>query len=61
MTKDEYQEMIPVWCELQTVNEHFELLGLCWGITHGHVTCLGLEHCHDCEFCRENKKREETE
>ena len=58
MTNDEYQEMIPAWCELKTFDEHSDMLGLCWGITHGHVTREGFDYCHDCIFRTKNKKRE---
>lgn len=33
MTKDRYNETIPKCCEFKTFDEHWDYLGLCWGVT----------------------------
>jgi len=51
MTKEEYESLIPDCCTLRTVEEHMELLLLCWGITHGSVD-KKHECGRECEFHR---------
>jgi len=50
MTDQEYQKLIPRWCELRTVEQHRKYLGECWGIQKGVIT---EQYCRTCEFYSE--------
>lgn len=53
MTEEEYQKLIPKHCLLQTVEQHKNQLGYCWGISYGFVTAeTEQEYCKGCEFCK---------
>lgn len=49
ISKQKYQENIPACCTLKTADQHWEVLGLCWGVTAAIETgeCVG---CGACEF-----------
>ena len=62
MTDQEYRNAIPPWCYFQTLDQHREHLGFCWGIMGGLkkkvrrggkiVEIEGEEYCKPCEFYR---------
>lgn len=55
MNKIEYQNAIPHFCKLRTVQEHIDVLGLCWSITNGFIqkanqSVEGPQYCQECEM-----------
>lgn len=50
-----YQENIPACCELQTEEEHANILGGCWSISAGYVN-----KDSDCKYCDISKNYEEV-
>jgi len=49
-TDEDYQKLIPPWCQFQGVEDHKEILALCWGITGGCVRLDNEDYCRGCEF-----------
>lgn len=45
-----YQAAIPKCCELQTFEEHAEIIMLCWGITYQIRNSTESTNCGICEF-----------
>ncbi len=60
MDEHEYQAAIPIFCRLRTVQEHIDVLGLCWGITYGYVSKLrgeeGPQYCQSCPVSNHSKR-----
>jgi len=51
MTDQEYQQLIPKWCELRTVEDHKRFLALCWGVLESKTE--DEQYCKPCEFYSE--------
>lgn len=49
VTHQQYQDGIPNCCALRTNNEHFEVLGWCWGLLSAIENNRPMD-CSDCEF-----------
>jgi len=49
VTEQEYQAAIPKCCRWRTFQEHWDALGLCWGITHGLIQKQGESYCDTCD------------
>jgi hypothetical protein len=47
MTETEYQALIPDWCLFPTAKLHWDMLGLCWGVTSNKIS---EDYCLHCEF-----------
>jgi len=53
MTESEYQSQIPIFCRLQTAQDHVDRLMLCWSISYGLMRDRGIEgpqNCHTCDI-----------
>jgi len=54
MTKEEYQNAIPIFCPYRTEQEHMDCMLLCWGIAQGfiqkHHDVEGPHCCHWCDI-----------
>ena len=48
--EEKYQAAIPKCCEFQTLEEHVEILMLCWGLAHQVRTAGPAMNCGICEY-----------
>jgi hypothetical protein len=52
MKSAEYQSAIPAVCPLNTLQQHWEYMGLCWRITHRKLQkCVDVEGPGCCHWC----------
>ncbi len=56
MNEQQYQAAIPHICKLKTIQEHIDVLGLCWSITNGYVHQQGQGRGNEgpsfCQTCK---------
>lgn len=50
---------VPRWCGM-SIDDHFDGMGGCWGVSHGLVQQQGRDYCRLCSFYRRTLKQAGT-